>query len=139
MEVYPFPDDNIRAAIHNIIHLNALGKISRVYMDDAISRFLTSYGVTKIHMDGYTVRLTEPIVTPMGKFPVTQVIAHRKSEGQDCPICGGKPGYLDGDMVVTAACRDCGCVFKFTKEYDCAPSGAKEASYGFKRHPRKTP
>lgn len=89
------------------------GRLSRVKADSAISRMLISYGLTHIHLQGYTVKLGEPITTPLGCFPVTHIEAKYVSTGPTCPRCGGKPGYLEGDTVIVAGCQSCGTVFRF--------------------------
>ena len=125
MKLHAFPSDATRAAVHNLVHLNAIGKLSRVRMDGIIEQVLTNYGLTHIHLDGYTMRLGEPITTALGWFPVTSIEAKFVSTGANCPRCGGKGGYLEGDSVITMACRGCGTVFRF-KEVDinAAPTGA---------------
>ena len=113
MNIYQFPDDKTRAAVHNLVQANACGKISRVHMDGIIEQVLTSYGLTRIHLNDCTVKLGEPITTALGWFPVTHIEAKFVSTGPDCPRCGGKPGYLEGDREITVGCQRCGCVWKF--------------------------
>jgi len=113
MNIHAFPTKTDRARIHDLVRLNAYGKLSRVHMDEVISQILYNYKLSKIHMDGYTVRRGEPIQTPIGEWPVVHIEAHRTADGPNCPECGGKPGYLEGDKVIVAGCRNCGVVFKF--------------------------
>ena len=113
MKLHAFPTATDRARIHGLVHLNVCGKLSRVQVDEVITQILFNYGVKHLHLDGYSVRLGEPIRTPIGEWPVIHIEAHRTADGPNCPECGGKPGYLEGDKVIVAGCRNCGVVFKF--------------------------
>jgi len=109
----PFPNSTTRTYIHIFVLANARGHLSRVKTDALITAMLRGYGLSKLHLDGYTVHVAEPIETDLGVFPITHIEAKYWGEGDRCPKCGGKPGYLEGDEVITAACMACGCVFKF--------------------------
>jgi|GEM_PF-6381813 hypothetical protein len=111
--LHKLPTANDRALIHDLVRFNALGLVKRHHRDAEISRIMGRYGITKLHLDGYSVHLVNPICTPKGIFPVVDIRAERKSPNKHCPACGGRPGYLDGDRVVTVGCQSCGTVYKF--------------------------
>jgi len=113
MKLHQFPTAIDRIRIHDLIRFNACGKLSRVHMDEIIEQVLTYYGLTYIHLDGYIVHLAESITTPLGRFPVTYIIAQYESDGPNCPKCGCNGGFLEGDKVIVAGCPICGLVFKF--------------------------
>jgi len=113
MNLHAFPTKTDRARIHDLVRLNAYGKLSRVHMDEVITQILYNYKLSKIHLGGYSVRMGEPIQTPIGEWPVTHIEAKRTADGPNCPVCDGKGGYLEGDKVITVGCRQCGMVYKF--------------------------
>ena len=125
MKLHAFPTATDRARIHGLVHLNACGKLSRVKADRIISHILAGYGLTSIHLDGYTVRLAESIQTPTGEWPVIHIETQRVAPGQNCPICTGKPGFLEDDVLITAACLNCGIVYKY-KDVEEIPTGEPE-------------
>ncbi len=111
--LYQLPD---RARIRSLIHQNACGKKWRVDVDEEIAKILMESNMAKLKMDGYSVRLAAPIVTPKGTWPVVRIETDITSAGSECPWCGGKGGYLEGGDDTSpwvAGCQTCGCVFKF--------------------------
>jgi len=116
MKIHPFPNATTRSHIHALVCANAHGRMSRVKTDAGITSILKGYGLSRLHMDGYSIHVADPMETPSGVWPVTRIEAKLTSDGQHCPLCGGKPGFLEGDAFITAACLGCGCVFKFADE-----------------------
>jgi len=125
MNLHAFPTTTDRARIHDLIRLNAYGKLSRVHMDEVITQILYNYKLSKIYMDGYTVRRGEPIQTPIGEWPVVYIETQRVAPSPNCPACGGRPEYLDADVLITAACLNCGIVYKY-KDVEEEPTGEPE-------------
>lgn len=116
MKLHAFPSSATRTQVNMLLRDNARGKLSRMAMDFAIWRILTSYGVSRLHLSNCSVFLAGEIRTPRGCFPVTRVEARLVSTGDICPQCGSTGGYLDGDEEVVFACKSCGTVFKFCEE-----------------------
>ena len=71
----PFPNSTTRTYIHIFVLANAYGKLSRVKTDALITAVLKGYGLSKLHLDGYSVYVAEPIETPSGLWPVTHIDA----------------------------------------------------------------
>lgn len=79
-----------------------------------VSGVLKQHGITFLRLDGYSVRLIESNVTPLGAFPVVLIQSDRVSTDPHCPACGSDVcGYLAGDKVVMVMCQDCGCIYEF--------------------------
>ncbi|MFZ5688630.1 MAG: hypothetical protein ACOY9Y_10745 [Bacillota bacterium] len=114
-KVYQFPNQSTRALIHTVIQLYAAGKWTRQQMMSQVHDTLKSYGITRLDIDNYTVRVAEPVVTSIGKFPVIIIEAKQISESLNCPACRNArdAGYLTGDAIVTVMCRRCGCIYSF--------------------------
>lgn len=116
MKIHSFPNSASRAVIHGLICANAKGILSRIRTDAGITSILAGYGLSRIHLDGYSVHVAEPIETPSGTCPVTHISAKLASDSQHCPLCGGNSGFLEEDDFITAACLNCEAVFKFREE-----------------------
>ena len=111
--LHKLPTANDRALIHDLVRFNALGLVKRHHRDAEISRIMGRYGITKLHLDGYSVHLANQIRTPKGEYSVVEIRVSRKSPSKYCPQCGGRPGYLDGDRIITAGCQSCGTIYRF--------------------------
>ncbi len=115
--MHHLPNQAARALIHSVIQLYAAGKWTRQQMMDRIHQTMKQYGCTTLHFENFTVRITEPVVTSMGQFNVAIIESHSISSRLGCPVCySAEAGYLAGDKVITAACRDCGCIYKFREK-----------------------
>ena len=60
----------------------------------------------------------EALTTPLVAWINVAIIeSHSISSRLGCPVCySAEAGYLAGDKVITAACRDCGCIYKFREK-----------------------
>lgn len=112
--VHPFPNQSVRALIHTVIQLYAAGKWTRQQMMSQVHDTLRQYGVTKLTVNNYTVRVVEPVITKAGTFPVVLIEGGEVSASIGCPACHSREaGYMAGDAVVTVMCQDCGCIYSF--------------------------
>lgn len=112
--VLQFPNLSVRALIHSVIQMYAQGKWSRQQMMSQVHDTLQHYGVSKLDINNYSVKVDAPVITGIGKFPVVIIEAKEVSQGIGCPACYSREaGYLAGDSVVTVMCRGCGCIYQF--------------------------
>jgi len=113
-KILPFPGPGVRAEIHTSIQLHAAGKISRQQMMTFVAGRLAEYGLKRINIGNYAVRLAEPNITITGVWPVVIIEARQVSPEPHCPACRSEVyGYLAGDEVVKVMCVDCGCIYEF--------------------------
>ena len=112
--VHPFPNQSTKALIHTIIKLYAAGKWSRQQMMSQVHDTMQQYGITKLNIDNYSVKVDAPVITSVGEFSVVIIEAREVSQGIGCPVCHSREaGYLAGDNLVTVMCQDCGCIYQF--------------------------
>lgn len=113
-KIHPFPNQSVRALIHTAIQMYAQGKWTRQQMMSQVHDTLRQYGISKLMINNYTVKIDAPVVTGLGEFPVVIIEAKEVSQGIGCPVCYSREaGYLAGDEVVTVMCRQCGCIYSF--------------------------
>ncbi len=110
--------------IHSIVQRYAAGKCGRQEMITGIVRVLKIHKVSCMNIYGYSVRLIEPNITPIGVLPVVLIISDGPFKTSHCPACGsGVHGYLGGESTVM--CHDCGCIYEFREAGDA--NGSKKS------------
>ncbi len=112
--IYAFPGPGVWAEIHDAIRLHAAGKLSRQRMMSFVAGRLSEYGLRRLNVNNYEVRVAEPVHTIFGIWPVVIIEARQVSENPSCLACG-EIGcrYLGGDDIMTVMCLDCGCIYKY--------------------------
>ena len=81
--ILPFPTHEVREEIADAIKLHAAGKWRRQRMMSFVAGRLAEYGLRKIKIGSYTVRIAEPINTVTGIWPV--VIIEASEVSSKCP------------------------------------------------------
>lgn len=116
-KIIPFPGQSDRSYIHDAIQLYATGRWSRQQMMSAVARALSLYGVNRLPVRNYYVRLEVPAITSVGIFPVVIIEAQEKTYKR-CPVCGSDDSrYLAGEaLVIKVWCMGCGSIYR--KEVD---------------------
>ncbi|SHH43573.1 hypothetical protein [Desulforamulus hydrothermalis] len=112
--VHPFPNQSVRALVHSVIQMYAAGKWTRQQMMSQVHDTLRQYGISRLNINNYNVRIVEPVITSAGVFPVVIIEGGEVSASIGCPACHSREaGYLAGDSTVTVMCRSCGCIYQF--------------------------
>jgi len=126
-KILPFPGPGVRGEIHDAIQLHAAGKLSGRRMADFIAGRLAEYGIKRLNINNYSVKVVDPAGIVAG--PVILIQARGITEEPCCPVCRSKAcGYLGGREVITVMCRGCGAIYKFKlKEVD---AGEKPGNAG---------
>lgn len=115
MKTYCFPTLQDRQNIHNLINLYTKGKCSRNDMMRWIAHIIEQYGVTRIPVFGYSVR----ILQYYDDLPIISIEGAQFSD--ECPTCKSETEtrYLrteeenhdkDYDIIIVN-CLTCGCMF----------------------------
>jgi len=113
-KILPFPGPRVRAEIHAAIQSHAVGRLSRREMVTFVAGRLSEYGLRKLNVNSYTVKVIDPIPAVLGIWPVILIQARQVSTEPCCPVCRSEAcGYLDGGEVVTLICRGCGAIYEY--------------------------
>ncbi len=124
-KIYRFPCAEERKSIHTIIQHFARGKCSRSDAEAQIVWIMRKYGISKLNIDNFTVKLVE-----MFRIPI--VIIEGKEFSEKCPACGCVPdGHarylrtqkenLEGEEdCITVTCLECGAIYN-----TMAPNGRR--------------
>lgn len=110
-----FPSLEDSQKVHDLINLYTKGKISRNDMMRWVAQIIEQYGITRIPVFGYNVR----ILQYYGDLPIISIEGTQFSD--DCPVCKKETEtrYLrtqeenfdkDYDIAVVN-CLECGCIF----------------------------
>lgn len=112
-KILAFPGAGVRAEIHTAIQLHAAGKMSRQKMMSFVAGRLGEYGLKRLSVNSYAVRVVDP-VEPFWPWPVVIIEAKHVSGNPCCPVCGEIGcGYLAGDEIMTIMCLECGCIYNY--------------------------
>jgi len=126
-KILPFPGPRVRAEIHAAIQSHAVGRLSRQEIVTFVAGRLSEYGLRKLNVNSYTVKVIDPIPAVLGIWPVILIQARGITEEPCCPVCRSKAcGYLGGREVITIACRGCGAIY----EYKGVSAGEKPGNAG---------
>jgi len=132
MKLHQFPTPTERTRIHDLVHANACGKLSRVEADNSMiidqllrlyakglhtrrqfdtgaTHTLSSAGATSITVNNYTLRQGTDIKTGIGTRPT--VLFSIPEEREECPHCRGEGKYVAGKMILYC----CGNLYRTKK------------------------
>lgn len=126
-QILSFPTQQDRELIQFCISAFAQGKTDRNSMMRQVAHIMGRYSISKIHMDGYVVKVTYYRDQPI-------VIMEGCGVHDQCPSCGASPELarylrthqenLQKDFdVITIFCLECGAI------YDCMAPNGREAMW----------
>lgn len=114
-QVLSFPTQQDRELVQFAITSYAGGKTDLSSMMRQVAHIMSKYHITKIHMNGYTVKVVDYLDTPV-------VIVEGQGDHNHCPGCHASTEharYLRTHQehktknydTITVFCLECGCIY----------------------------
>lgn len=131
LKTIPFPGPADRSFIHNSIQLYAKGRWTRQQMMTAVAKALNLFGVKKLPVNNYTVKLDVSVATSIGTFSAVTIEAP-KGTYKHCPACthNGRR-YISGEApVITVWCMNCSCIYRKEVKHEKTCKGSRSMDLG---------